>query len=434
MNSSYNHVLVPFAQKAESMPEPELELFTDLERHLPLSRELYTRLHREPRLSGHEAPTLRSVLANMPVNAQVQMLPGNAGLVRIGPPGPAVAIRAEMDALPIVERTGVPWASGNGAMHACGHDVHMAALVAVARTLSTRADLPAPMVGLLQPREETHPSGALDFINGGFLEAHQVAAVIGAHVQPALDSTMIACNPGVVNAASDEFVITMHGCAAHGAYPHTARDPLLAAASFVVTCQQIVSRNADPTDSAVVSIGSIGGGNAPNAIPGEAIVGGTIRSTSAQQRDMIRQRISEVADGIAAAHGCTAEVVIHPGEPSLVNDSALAHGTATLLRASGQQLCDFRSYGADDFAYYTAVAPTLMIFVGTPETEGQGLHTDTYLPDSDALRRVAHSMLAGYLAACRAIIDNPSPATLELGATSGSLRASSTVVTRTLDI
>lgn len=343
-------------------------LLDELEQRMTAASSLQERLHREPALSGQEAPTLATLLAHMPVGAECSTLPGAAGIVRIGGPGPAVAIRAEMDALPIVERTGIGCASTNGAMHACGHDVHMAAAVAVAHTINTLADPPAPLVCLLQPREETHPSGALEFVTSGVLLEQQVAAIVGAHVQPALNSTTIACSPGVVNAASDEFTVTMHGWAAHGAYPHNSRDPLLAASSFVVTCQQIVSRNADPTDSAVVSIGSLRGGEAPNAIPGEAIVGGTIRSTSTEQRQMIRQRITEVAEGVATAHGCTNTVVIHPGEPSLVNDANLAGDTADLLRSAGLTVGDFRSFGADDFAYYSAVAPSLMMFVGTPNS------------------------------------------------------------------
>lgn len=380
-------------------PPAWAEIFGRLEEELPAAHRLRIELHQHPDLSGHEMRTLETLLANMPRRADCVRLPGNAGVVRIGPRGPSIAIRAEMDALPIVERTGLDWASTNGAMHACGHDVHMAAFVAVARTIAALPAPPAPLVGLLQPREETSPSGALDFVNSSVLTEHEVASIIGAHVQPALDSTAVACNPGCVNAASDEFEITMHGSSAHGAYPHNSRDPLLAASSFVVTCQQIVSRNADPTDSAVVSVGSVRGGGAPNAIPDEATVGGTIRSMSPTQRQMIQDRIREVAEGIALAHGCTADVVIHPGEPSLENDIRLSLSASAILRSAGMDMGEFRSYGADDFAFYGQVAPSLMMFVGTPKTNGQGLHTNGYLPDEDALWRVACSMMAGYLAA-----------------------------------
>ncbi|WP_330229694.1 M20 family metallopeptidase [Nocardia sp. NBC_00508] len=380
-------------------------VFARLAAEMPAAQALRTELHRHPDLSGAEARTLDTLLAHLPEAADRTRLPGHAGLIRIGPPGPAVAIRAEMDALPIVENTGVEWASTNGAMHACGHDVHMAAFVAVARAIDSLPEPPVPLVGLLQPREETSPSGALEFVNSTVLHDHRIAAIIGAHVQPALKSTAVACSSGVVNAASDEFFVTIHGSPAHGAYPHNSRDPLLAASNFVVTCQQIVSRNSDPIDSAVVSIGSIRAGTAPNAIPDEATVSGMVRTMSAGQRTMIQKRIREVADGIALAHGCTAEVTIYPGEPPLQNNTALARAAARILQDTGNEITEFRSYGADDFAFYAEVAPSLMIFVGTPESRGHGLHASGYLPDDGALWRVACSMLAGYLAAAQSLTD-----------------------------
>ncbi|PJJ61698.1 M20 metallopeptidase family protein [Compostimonas suwonensis] len=383
-------------------------LFRLLDEQLPAADLLRIELHRSPRLSGDEGATLELLIDHLPDGSTVRRAPGHVATARIGGSGPSVAIRAEMDGLPITEHTGVEWASTNGAMHACGHDVHMAAFIAVAHTIAAAADdAPRPLVGLFQPREETFPSGALDFLGGELLDVENVAAIIGAHVQPAMDSLSIASNSGTVNASSDEFVVTMIGDAAHGAYPHLSRDPVLAASNFVVSCQQIVARNLDPMHSAVLTVGEIRGGGAPNAIPRSTVVSGTVRAGSAEQRQFVHQRIREVADGIAAAHGCEAIVEIVVGDPPLINDARLAAISAQLLSHQGlDATAEFRSFGADDFAHYASAAPALMIFVGTVGRHGEGLHSNSYLPDRDAVRRVAYSMLAGYLAGSRIIEEN----------------------------
>lgn len=373
-------------------------------RELPDAERLRRELHTRPSLSGHEEPTLNQLLAALPGEAGAQRVAAGTGAVlRIGGPGPAVGIRAELDALPITEATGVPWAAGTGAMHACGHDVHMAALTALARALH-QVGPPVPMLAVLQPREEGNPSGALDIINSGLLQAHQVAAMAAAHVQPVLQAGEVACAPGVVNASADEFFVTMTGSPGHAAYPHLTRDPVLALAQFVVAVQQLVSRNTDPMQPAVVTVGTLAAGDASNAIPGTATARGTIRSVTAAHRDRLHERLREVASGIALAHDCTADVTIIRGEPVLDNDPGLAAATAALLTRLGATVTEpLRTCGADDFSFYGALAPSLMLFVGTGGQPGSGLHTATFLPGDRAVADVADALLAGYLAGCAAV-------------------------------
>ena len=373
-------------------------------RELPAAERLRRELHAQPSLSGHEEPTLNQLLNALPGGAAAERVAAGTGAVlRIGGPGPAVGVRAELDALPITEATGVPWAAGRGAMHACGHDVHMAALTALVRALH-QVGPPVPMLAVLQPREEGNPSGALDMISSGLLQAHQVAAMAAAHVQPLLQVGEVACAPGVVNASADEFFVTMTGSPGHAAYPHLTRDPVLALAQFVVAVQQLVSRNTDPMQPAVVTVGTLAAGEATNAIPGTATARGTMRSVTETHRDQLHERLREVANGIALAHGCAADVVIVRGEPVLDNDPGLAASTAALLTRLGATVTEpLRTCGADDFSFYGGIAPALMLFVGTGGQPGSGLHSATFLPGDRAVADVADALLAAYLAGCAAI-------------------------------
>jgi len=389
-----------------------------LRAELHAAQELRRELHAQPSLSGKEGPTLKRVLEALP-GGEVEHVAGTGALLRVGGSGPAVGVRGELDALPIVERTGVAWASTNGAMHACGHDVHLAAVVALARAvdrvaaiLETRregsdgdyaavthgTDRVTPLMVVLQPREETYPSGARDIVGTGALQRHQVRAMIGAHVQPVLEDGVIACTPGAVNASSDEFRVTVRGVDGHAAYPHLTRDPVVALAQVVVAAQQLPSRMTDPMVPTVVTFGTVHAGTAPNAIPGEAVARGTLRTLSPSWRETLHARFTRLVEDVAAAHGCRAEVTVHPGEPVLVNDSALAVRAGQLLRERGRTVSEeLRSCGADDFAQYGALMPSLMMFVGV-DTDA-GLHSPDFLPDDSSLEAVAESLLAGYLAA-----------------------------------
>jgi amidohydrolase len=379
-------------------------LYDALMAELPAARVLRRDLHAQPRLSGEEGPSLKLMLDGLR-GGLVEYVAGTGAVVRIGGAGPAVAVRGELDALPIRERTSVSWAASNGAMHACGHDVHLAALVALARAVAkvragedTGAEGLAPLLAVLQPREEGYPSGALDIVRSGALERHQVRAMIGAHVQPVLAAGVVSCTPGPVNASADEFELTVRGAEGHAAYPHLARDPVVAMAQVIVAAQQLVSRISDPMVPTVVTFGTVRAGTAPNAIPGEAVATGTLRTMSERWRHALHDRFTQLVEDVARAHGCRADVRVLPGEPVLANDSALAVRTGELLRHHGRAVTEeLRSCGADDFAYYASVVPSLMMFVGVDTATG--LHTAEFLPGDDDLTATAVALLAGYLTA-----------------------------------
>ncbi|MGW4420852.1 M20 metallopeptidase family protein [Streptosporangium sp. NPDC004631] len=369
---------------------------------LPAAYDLRRELHAEPYVSGREEPTLKRVLDALPQGTASERVAETGALLRIGGDGPAVGVRGELDALPIMEETGVPWAARNGVMHACGHDVHLAALVALARAVDRVDGVPAPMVAVLQPREETYPSGALDIVESGALGRHQVAAMVAAHVQPVLAAGQTACTPGAVNASADEFTLIVRGQGGHAAYPQLSRDPVLALAQIIVAAQQLVSRDADPMTPTVVTFGTVSAGTAPNATPAEAVARGTLRTMSEAWRDQLHDRFGVIADGVARAHGCEAEVRIVRGEPVLVNDTRLAEETARLLNgATRHSAATLRSCGADDFAYFTSLVPSLMLFVGTDTSSG--LHSPGFLPGDETVAAVAESLLAAYLAAAHLI-------------------------------
>lgn len=368
---------------------------------LPGAIALRHRLHADPRVSGDEADTTVEVVRALDAGPG-QETAGTGRIVRIGDDGPAVALRAELDALPVTERTGVPWASQNDAMHACGHDVHLAALVAVGRA-TARIGVDVPILAILQPREESFPSGAEDIVRSGALAAHDTRAMVAAHVQPRLPDGVVAVTPGPVNAATDEFEVTMEGVGGHAGYPHIARDPVLALCQTVVSLQQVASRRFDPVLGAVCSVGQIAGGSAVNIVPETASARGTVRVMRDADRAVAADLIREIVEHTAAAYGCAGRVRFDPGEPVLVNDPALAAEAAARLTATGVTIDDgFRSYGADDFSHYCGVTRGLMMFIGTapPDAaDAPGLHHDRFLPADRMVGRTADALLAGYLAA-----------------------------------
>jgi amidohydrolase len=289
-------------------------------------------------------------------------------------------------------------------MHACGHDVHLAALVAVGRA-AERIGVDVPILAVLQPREEASPSGAEDIVRSGVLAAHDVRAIVGAHLQPRLPDGVVAVTPGPVNAATDEFEVTMTGVGGHAGYPHVARDPVLALCQTVVSLQQVASRRFDPVLGAVCSVGQISGGSAVNVIPETATARGTVRVMRDADRAVATSLIEEIVAHTASAYGCEGRVHIDPGEPVLVNDPALAVDAARWLAASGVTTDPaFRSYGADDFSHYCGVTRGLMLFVGTAPPGGgpvPGLHHKRFLPEDRMIGQTTDALLAGYLAAIR---------------------------------
>ena len=354
-------------------------------------------LHAAPDLSGAEGPTAAAVAAALG-DPDAPRVAGTGRVLRIGPaPGPSVAVRGELDALPVTEPTGAAWAAPAGAMHACGHDVHLAALTALGRA-ARAVELPVALLAVLQPREETFPSGALDIVGSGVLEDHQARAVIGVHLQHALPSGTIGAATGPVNAASDELEITVTGTAGHAGYPHLAVNPVPALCAAVLALQQAASRLTDPTHTVALSVGAVTAGRAANVIPETATALGSLRTFDEADRSRLHQALAEIVAGTCAGYGCRGQLKITLGEPPLVNDPVLTTASWPWLGRAGFAVADdFRSCGADDFSYYSQCAPALMLFTGTPGT--LTLHHPKFLPPDAMVGEVARAMLAGYLGA-----------------------------------
>lgn len=353
-------------------------------------------LHAAAEPSGAEHRTAARV-AEALGSPDAETVAGTGRLVRIGGPGPCIALRAELDALPIAEETGAPWASRTGAMHACGHDVHLAALTACCRAARV-VELPVPVLAVLQPREETIPSGAKDIVESGALAAHSPSAIIAVHLQHQLPAGTVGAAIGTVNAATDDIEITVEGAGGHAGYPQLAADPVTTLCQVIIALQQIVSRRSDPTHAVVISVGMIEAGQAANVIPNTAIARGTLRVLDEADRPRLHAMLRETVRHTCLAFGCTGTVTIDQGEPALVNDEELTVATWPRLREAGFTVdTSLRSCGADDFSYYAANAPTLMMFLGTGGPFS--LHHPSFLPGDELVGQAAKAMQAGYLAA-----------------------------------
>jgi amidohydrolase len=386
------------------------DLFRTLDSHTEAAIVLRRQLHADPRLSGKEHDTTRVLTTALGLSTEP--LANGGAVLRIGQPdGPAVGVRAELDALPVDETTDVDWRAQNGAMHACGHDVHMAAAFAVARTLQDEG-APVPLVLVLQPREETLPSGAKDLALSADFTDHDVRAFIGVHVQPRLPQGHFAATPGPVNAAADQFTIVVNGRPGHAAYPHLTADPVVTAADLIGTLQHLISRQVDPTNPTVLTIGSISGGNSPNVVPSSVRMTGILRTFDEHDRVRLHAAIETTAEAIANVHGCDADVTVALGAPVLENDAALAAAAATWIERAGfSHAPPLRSCGADDFSYFCALMPSLMVFVGTGTggPDQPGLHHPNFLPPDESVAEVARVMLASYLGACSSMVELRAP-------------------------
>jgi amidohydrolase len=382
-------------------------LLDGVERELPRAVELRHRLHARPELAHAEAWTAEAVAGELPVPSAT--VAGTGRIAMVGPHGPhrleggaPVAVRAELDGLPIEERTGAPFSAEGGAMHACGHDVHMAALVALARAAHVLGDeLPAPLLAVLQPSEEAYPSGAEELV--GPLAELAPAAIVAAHVHPELGWGTVALDAGAVNASCDAVELVVEGRPTHGAYPHHGADPILALAHIVVALHAQVGRRIDPLHAATLTVGVLEGGGAENVIPTHARARAALRAHLPEDRLALRALVQEVAAGVAAAHGCRARVLLTPGEPPLVNDPCIVARAAELLADAGfERAPEWRSCGSDDFAFFAALAPIAMAFVGLRGASGftsRPLHHPELLVPDDAVGAVARAQALLYVAA-----------------------------------
>ncbi|MBK7403532.1 MAG: amidohydrolase [Phycisphaerales bacterium] len=363
-------------------------------------------LHRHPELSYEERRTSARVCEELEAlgiaykaglargTGVVAHLPATTGDLASAIAGRgAVALRADMDALPISECTGRPYASENpGVMHACGHDGHTTILLGAARVLSKLERRPNPVTFVFQPAEEGGAGGermcddgCLLGDEGGGLGA-PVGRIFGLHGWPNVPVGTVATRPGPLLAATDDFVVRVRGTGGHAAYPHLSNDPIVAAAHVVTALQTIASRNVGPTDSVVVTVGRIGGGTANNVIPTCVELIGTVRTLRAETRRHARERFYKVVEHTAGAFGCRAEIDWEEGYPVTQNDAALTEHFFGVARAalgdSRVSVVEHPSLGGEDFSYYGRHVPACFFMLGLLPT-GQDAATTPKLHQAE---------------------------------------------------
>ena len=336
-------------------------------------------LHQHPELGFQEIETSRFVVARLEDIGVEDLRTGIAktgvtALIRGGRgPGKTVLLRADMDALPILEENEVEYRSVHpGVMHACGHDAHTAGLLGVARLLQDRSDEFGGTVKLLfQPAEEG-PGGAQPMIEAGVLNDPKVDACFGLHVAQEVPVGMIELRAGPAMAASDRFAIKIKGQGGHGARPQSTIDPIAVGAQIVVALQTLVSRELDPVEAGVVTVGAFLAGEAFNVIPNTAELRGTVRTFTPENRELLSRRVQELAKGIGAAMRANVEVEYHHGYPPTVNDpamTALVWEAATAVVGTDRVEEGAPIMGAEDFSYFLEKVPGCFFFVGSKNEE-----------------------------------------------------------------
>jgi amidohydrolase len=380
-------------------------LLAALEPELAAAQELRRRLHEAPELAHEEHATSAAIAAALPVAGEAVAGTGLLAIVS-GDGGAPVGVRAELDGLPLREATGAEFSARGETMHACGHDVHMAALVALVRAASSLGEeLPAPLLAIFQPSEEAYPSGA-EMIAEQALARLAPRAVVAAHIHPEVAWGSVAIDEGPVNASCDAIEIEISGEPTHGAYPHRGRDPVLALSEAVLALHAAAGRRIDPLRPATLTIGVLEAGSAENVIPAKAIARGALRAHRAQERELLRELCHEVVAGVAAAHGCHGEVRLTAGEPPLRNDAEIVARAGALLGRAGFALAPpWRSCGSDDFSFFGSHAPLAMAFVGLDGAPGfvaRPLHHPELLAPAETVAAVARTQAVMYVAATQA--------------------------------
>lgn len=368
-------------------------------------------IHQHPELGMNEVKTSALVQRELgrigiPFQANVGKM-GVVGLIQGKGPGPCVALRADMDALPLQETTGLPWASQvAGICHACGHDTHTSMLLGAAEVLwNIRDQFDGTIKLLFQPAEECNPTGGMPFmIEDGILENPKIDAAIGMHVAPELKTGMIGYRAGAHSASSNRFYITINGKAAHGSAPENGVDAIVAAAQVVMGIQTVVSRNVRALDSAVLTIGTIKGGDRYNVIPETVTMEGTCRTHKPSVTEAIPIMMERVIKGICDSVGCDYKFDFVKGYPSLVADETITNLVRDgIVDAIGEEHLHHipePGMGGEDFSFLAQRVPSTFLRLGsTPEniTKPAPAHNGAFSPDEEAFGTGVTALVFGAL-------------------------------------
>lgn len=355
-------------------------------------------LHTNPELSFHEQKTSAFVAGKLEELGLSYEKMADTGLVALIkgdlPSNNVIALRADMDALPIIEANDVPYKSQNvGVMHACGHDAHTSSLLGTARILTELKSQFAGTVKLIfQPAEEKLPGGASLMIKEGVLENPKPQAVLGQHVMPLIDAGKVGFRAGKYMASTDELYVTVKGKGGHGAQPQQNIDPVIITAHILTALQQVVSRFADPKSPSVLSFGKVIANGATNVIPNEVYLEGTFRTMDEKWREEAHKRMKKMAEGIAESMGGSCDFNIMRGYPFLINEEVLTAATRGHAEdyLGKENVLDLDIWmAAEDFAYYSQVADSCFYRLGT-RNESRGItssvHTPTFDVEEDAFK------------------------------------------------
>ena len=387
---------------------------------LPWMTDIRRDLHQHPELGLEEHRTAGRVQAQLD-ELGIEHVDGLAdtgvlGLIRGREDGPVVALRADLDALPLQDAKDVAYRSQEpGKMHACGHDVHTAILLGAARMLKgMEGNLPGTVKLIFQPAEET-VGGARLLIEEGVLENPAVDAIFGLHVDPGRPVGVFGLHYGQRNASSDDLHIVIHGRAGHGAYPASAVDAIVAAAQVVTAIQTVISRNVDARDSAVVSFGIIQGGTQGNILADRVELTGTVRTLDPKTREHVLKRVRETAEGVAVGLGGSAEVNIEPSYDPLINDNTMVEMVrANAIDLSGEENVEVfpkPNMGVEDFGYYVSHVPGAFFSLGV-RNEEKGIvnpvHHVLFDADENAMAYGAAVQVLNALAVLKGATASPS--------------------------
>ena len=354
---------------------------------------LRSELHQHPELSWKEEHTAARLTRELEAlgATDIRRVAGTgvvARIVGLHAHGPVTAIRGDIDALPIQEATGVPWASTTpGVMHACGHDVHATWAIGAAMLLARQPAL-GDVIIVLQPAEEVG-AGAAAILKSGALKA--VEAIYGGHVDKRFEVGQVVAEAGALAASADTFSIEILGRGAHGARPHESADPIVGAAAIVTALQTIVARRIDPAAAAVVTVGSIHGGVAPNVIPESVVLTGTLRAMLPSVRAALHEQVRSLATSIAHAYGVTANVSLEYGTPPVVNPSREAEwahqAAARILGDKAIVPFGITNMAGEDFAFYLEKIPGAFLRIGAREPSGEATaaHNPRFLPAAESI-------------------------------------------------